>query len=40
MFDGSKLPIKENIKLTSLIVKKAHSANVSVEGEGGLCWLQ
>ena len=35
MFDGSKLPIKENIKLTSTIVKKAHTANVSVEGEVG-----
>lgn len=35
MFDGSRLPIKENIKLTSLIVKRAHSANVSVEGEVG-----
>ena len=35
MFDGSKFSIKENIKLTSLIVKKAHIANVSVEGEVG-----
>ena len=35
MFDGSKLSIKENIKLTLSIVKKAHSANVSVEGEVG-----
>jgi len=35
MFDGSRLSIKENIKLTSSIVKKAHSANVSVEGEVG-----
>lgn len=35
MFDGSKLPIEENIKLTSSIVKRAHAANVSVEGEVG-----
>ena len=35
MFDGSKLSIKENIKLTSLVVKRAHTSNVSVEGEVG-----
>ena len=35
MFDGSKLPIKQNIKLTSSIVKMAQKANVSVEGEIG-----
>ena len=35
MFDGSKLPLKENIKLTSRIVKKAHMDKVSVEGEIG-----
>ena len=35
MFDGSKLPIKENIRLTSLIVKRANTAGVSVEGEVG-----
>ena len=35
MFDGSKLPIKENIKLTSSIVKIAKNSNVSVEGELG-----
>ena len=35
MFDGSKLPIKQNIKLTSSIVKMAQKANVSVEGEVG-----
>ena len=35
MFDGSKLPIKQNIKLTSSIVKIAQKANVSVEGEVG-----
>ena len=35
MFDGSKLPLKENIKITSRIVKKAHMDKVSVEGEIG-----
>ena len=35
MFDGSKLSLKENIKLTSRIVQKAHNAKVSVEGEIG-----
>tara|TARA_B100000686_G_C16583931_1_gene859671 strand:+ start:137 stop:967 length:831 start_codon:yes stop_codon:yes gene_type:complete len=35
MFDGSKLPIKENIKITKSIVKKAQLYNVSVEGEVG-----
>ena len=35
MFDGSKLSLQENIKLTSKIVKKAHKAKVSVEGEIG-----
>ena len=35
MFDGSKLPIKQNIKLTSSIVKMAQKSNVSVEGEVG-----
>ena len=35
MFDGSKLPLKENIKITSRIVKKAHMNKVSVEGEIG-----
>ena len=35
MFDGSKLSLKENIKTTSKIVKKAHDAKVSVEGEIG-----
>ncbi len=36
MFDGSRLPISENIDLTARIVEKAHAANVSVEGEVGL----
>lgn len=35
MFDGSKLPISENIDKTAQIVEKAHRANVSVEGEVG-----
>ena len=35
MFDGSKLSLKENIKKTSKIVKKAYDAKVSVEGEIG-----
>ena len=35
MFDGSKLSIRENIKITSAIVKRAQAANVSVEGEVG-----
>ena len=35
MFDGSSLPISENIKTTEHIVKKADAAGVSVEGEVG-----
>jgi len=35
MFDGSNLNIKDNIKLTRKIVKKAHNKGVSVEGELG-----
>ena len=35
MFDGSKLSLKDNIKKTSKIVKRAHDAKVSVEGEIG-----
>ena len=35
MFDGSKLPLDQNIKLTSKIVKKAHKYKISVEGEIG-----
>ena len=35
MFDGSKLPLSENIDLTAGIVEKARSAGVSVEGEVG-----
>lgn len=35
MFDGSRYPIEENIKLTSRIVKQAQDKNVTVEGEVG-----
>jgi fructose-bisphosphate aldolase, class II len=35
MFDGSKLPISENIDLTARLVEEAHAADVSVEGEVG-----
>jgi fructose-bisphosphate aldolase, class II len=36
MIDGSKLPIADNIKLTSAVVKRAQTAGVSVEGEVGV----
>lgn len=35
MFDGSKLPLEENIRLTREIARKAHDAGVSVEAELG-----
>ncbi len=35
MFDGSKLPISENIELTAKLAEEAHAAGVSVEGEVG-----
>lgn len=35
MFDGSKLPISENIDLTAGLAEEAHAAGVSVEGEVG-----
>ncbi|WP_282610030.1 class II fructose-bisphosphate aldolase [Pelagibius sp. Alg239-R121] len=35
MFDGSKLPISENVDITARIVEKARAAGVSVEGEVG-----
>ncbi len=35
MFDGSKLPFDENIKMTAKIVEIAHAAGVSVEAELG-----
>ena len=36
MFDGSKLPLKKNIKITSKIAKLAKEYNVSLEGEVGI----
>ncbi len=35
MFDGSKLPLEENISLTAKVVEVAHAVGVSVEGELG-----
>lgn len=35
MYDGSSLPIEENIKNTKIVVEYAHARNVSVEGEVG-----
>ena len=35
MFDGSRLPLEENIATTHAVVKEAHAAGVSVEGELG-----
>lgn len=35
MFDGSSMPLEENIKATKDIVKIAHAVNVSVEAEIG-----
>lgn len=35
MFDGSKLPLSENIDKTASIAEKAHAAGVSLEGEVG-----
>lgn len=36
MFDGSKLPLDQNIAATARIVEMAHAAGVSVEGEVGI----
>lgn len=36
MYDGSHLPIEENIRNTAEVVKVAHAVGVSVEGELGL----
>ncbi len=36
MFDGSKLPLDENIKITKEVVEYAHEHGVSVEGEVGV----
>lgn len=35
MFDGSKLPLQENIDLTARVAELAHAAGVSCEGEIG-----
>ncbi|MDU8945189.1 class II fructose-bisphosphate aldolase [Ovoidimarina sediminis] len=35
MFDGSKLPLEENIRATAAIATMAHAAGVSCEGEIG-----
>lgn len=35
MFDGSKYPLEENIRLTKQVVEAAHAVGVSVEGELG-----
>lgn len=35
MFDGSRLPLEQNIELTRKIAEHAHRMNVSVEGEIG-----
>lgn len=35
MFDGSHLPLEENIRLTRAVVTEAHAADVLVEGEIG-----
>jgi len=36
MFDGSKLPLADNIAQTKAIAKMAHAAGVSIEGEIGV----
>lgn len=36
MYDGSSLPLEENIKNTKEVVEYAHPRNVSVEGEVGI----
>jgi ketose-bisphosphate aldolase len=35
MFDGSHLPLKQNIEILSSVVKAAHAVGVTVEGELG-----
>lgn len=35
MFDGSKLPFEENVKLTRQVAAMAHEAGISAEGELG-----
>jgi len=36
MFDGSTLPLNENIRAVKEITKKAHPLGISVEGEVGV----
>jgi fructose-bisphosphate aldolase, class II len=36
MYDGSSLPLEENIKNTQIVVEYARTRNVSVEGEVGI----
>jgi len=35
MFDGSKLPVEENIAITSVVIEAAHAVGVGVEAELG-----
>ena len=35
MFDGSHLPVEENLKLAKEVVEKAHAKGISVEAEVG-----
>lgn len=35
MYDGSKLPFEENVRITALLAKEAHQKNVLIEGELG-----
>lgn len=35
MFDGSKMPFEENLRITAAIVKEAHQKGIFVEGELG-----
>lgn len=35
MFDGSKLPLAQNIEMTAAVVELAHAAGISCEGEIG-----
>ncbi len=35
MYDGSQYSLEENIRVTQMVIKLAHAANVSVEGELG-----
>ncbi len=40
MFDGSNLPLNENIRISSKIAKLANKYNISVEGEVGIVGYQ